>query len=107
ASTESISAASATVVASGPDSDMPNHDAAPSSAGSRARPGLIPTRPQFADGMRIEPSPSVPWAIGTIPEATAAPEPPDEPPGVRERSHGFRVMPNVESVVGKMHSSGT
>ena len=33
--------------------------------------------------MRIEPPPSLAWAIGTMPAATAAALPPDEPPGVR------------------------
>lgn len=58
-----------------------------------ARVGLNPTRPQLEAGMRIEPPPSLPWAPGTMPAATAAPEPPDEPPGVREVSHGLRVGP--------------
>ena len=31
--------------------------------------------------MRIEPPPSLPWASGTMPAATAAAAPPDEPPG--------------------------
>ena len=44
--------------------------------------------------MRIEPPPSVPSASGTIPAATAAPEPPLEPPGVRSSDHGLRVSPN-------------
>ena len=41
--------------------------------------------------MRVEPPPSLAWAIGTMPAATAAAEPPDEPPGVRVGSHGLRV----------------
>ncbi len=32
-----------------------------------------------------------PMASGHIPAATAAAEPPLEPPGVRRRSHGFLV----------------
>ena len=43
--------------------------------------------------------PSLPCATGTVPEATAAADPPDEPPGERSRSQGLRVMPYVESVV--------
>ena len=50
---------------------------------TRPRTGLRPTRPQQAAGIRVEPPPSLPWAIGTMPAATAAPEPPLEPPGVR------------------------
>ena len=41
----------------------------------------------------MEPPPSPPVAIGTSRAATAAPEPPLEPPGVRERSQGLRVTP--------------
>src|SRR4051812_38660981 len=43
--------------------------------------------------MRIEPPPSPPVANGTTPAATSAAEPPLDPPGVRETSHGLRVMP--------------
>jgi hypothetical protein len=46
----------------------------------RPREGLKPNRPQQAAGMRIEPPPSLAWAIGTTPEAVAAAAPPDEPP---------------------------
>jgi len=41
--------------------------------------------------MRMEPPVSEPSAIGTMPAATAAPDPPLEPPGTREISHGLRV----------------
>src|SRR3712207_3298639 len=44
--------------------------------------------------MRIEPPPSVPSATGTIPAATAAALPPDEPPVFRDMSNGFRLGPN-------------
>ena len=43
--------------------------------------------------MRIEPAPSPAEAIGTRPAATAEPEPPLEPPGVRCGFQGFRVTP--------------
>ena len=49
--------------------------------------------PVSAAGWRIEPPVSVPIAHGTRPAATAAAEPPEEPPGTRERSHGFSVGP--------------
>src|SRR6185436_20788613 len=45
--------------------------------------------------MRIDPPPSPPVAQGTIPIATAADDPPLEPPGVRARFHGFRVVPKT------------
>ncbi len=41
----------------------------------------------------MDPPPSLPVAMVTRPPATAAADPPDEPPGVRVRSHGLRVMP--------------
>ena len=54
---------------------------------------LKPKSPQYADGMRIDPPPSLPVQIGIMPTATAAAEPPDEPPGVRSGFHGLRVTP--------------
>ena len=44
-------------------------------------------------GMRIEPPPSPACATGTMPLATAAAEPPLEPPGVCARFHGLCVGP--------------
>src|SRR5919108_5275891 len=58
--------------------------------------GLSPTTPQNAAGWRTEPPVSVPSAATARPPATAAAEPPDEPPGTRERSHGFFVGKNPE-----------
>ena len=57
--------------------------------------------------MRIEPPASLPWASATMPAATAAPLPPDDPPGVIEGSHGLRVGPKRSgSVTGRMPNSG-
>ena len=57
--------------------------------------------------MRSEPPPSLPWATGSIPLATAAAAPPEEPPGVRSVSHGLRVGPAWRgSVVGRIPNSG-
>ena len=61
--------------------------------------GLSPTTPQRAAGWRIEPPVSVPIAQGAIPAATAAAEPPEDPPGTRVRSHGFRTGPNAQCSV--------
>jgi hypothetical protein len=42
-----------------------------------------------------------------MPDATAAPEPPLEPPGLRSRSQGLRVGPYAAgSVVGSSPNSG-
>ena len=43
----------------------------------------------------MDPPVSEPRAAGAIPEATAAAEPPEEPPGTRSRAQGLRVGPNA------------
>ena len=50
--------------------------------------------PQNAAGWRIEPPVSVPVAAGTRPAATAAAEPPEDPPGTRLGSQGLATGPN-------------
>ena len=92
ASISSRSRASATVEASGPNVERSIQ------FGIGSRPitplvGFRPTSPQQPAGMRIDPPPSVAVAIGAMPAAIAAPEPPDEPPGEASRCHGFRVAP--------------
>ena len=58
-------------------------------------------------GMRIEPPPSPPCASGTIPDATAAADPPLDPPGLRVTSHGLCVGPYASgSLVGNNPNSG-
>src|SRR5215207_9098661 len=44
--------------------------------------GLMPQMPVKAAGWRMEPPVSVPVAAGAMPAATAAADPPDDPPGV-------------------------
>src|ERR1051326_2147383 len=44
----------------------------------------------------MDPPVSEPSAIGTIPAATAAADPPLDPPGIRSVAHGFRTGPNAE-----------
>ena len=48
--------------------------------------------PQKEAGWRMEPPVSVPRVATAVPEATAAAEPPLEPPGTRVRSQGLRVI---------------
>ena len=73
----------------------------------RARVGFNPKRPQHDAGIRIEPPPSVACATGTMPAATAAAEPPLEPPGERSSRHGLRVTPyRCDSVEGDSPNSG-
>ena len=55
--------------------------------------GLKPTTPQKAAGRTTEPAVWVPMAAATIPSATAAADPLEEPPGVRPASRGFVVGP--------------
>ena len=75
--------------------------------GISPRSALSPNRPQQAAGMRIEPPPSLARATGTIPAATAAAAPPDEPPGVRSRSQRLRAGPNsADSVTAFAPNSG-
>src|SRR5712691_2090106 len=58
--------------------------------------GFKPTTPHSEAGCRTEPPVSEPNATGTMPAATAAAEPPDEPPGTRVVSQGFLTAPNAE-----------
>ena len=105
--TSSISALSATVRARAPITDRPSQPGTTGAEETRPRLGFIPTRPQHAAGIRIDPPPSDAVAAGTSPAATAAAEPPEDPPGVRSRRHGLRVIPLAcVTVQGKMSSSG-
>ena len=67
-------------------------------ARSETRPyvGFTPTVPQKAAGWRTEPPVSLPSATGTQSVATATTEPPEEPPGTRVGSCGFRDVPKAE-----------
>src|SRR5581483_3358697 len=56
----------------------------------------MPTTPHSAAGWRMLPPVSEPSAYGASPAATAAADPPEEPPGTRSRSHGLRVGKNAE-----------
>src|SRR5262245_42359584 len=52
--------------------------------------------PQSAAGWRMEPPVAEPRARGAKPAATAAADPPEEPPGTRVGSQGLRVGPKAE-----------
>src|SRR6185436_12412409 len=58
--------------------------------------GFTPTTPHSAAGWRIDPPVSEPSPSGAYPAATAAADPPLEPPGTRVTSCGLRVAPNAE-----------
>src|ERR1700742_4410120 len=64
------------------------------SSGSRPRDGFSPTSPLQDAGIRIEPPPSLAWAIGTTPAATNAAEPDDDAPAVWSVFHGLRTGPS-------------
>src|SRR6516225_10941235 len=93
--TDRSSALSRTVRVIGPSTDSVGHPRKPGNFGTSPNVGLSPTIPQKHDGILIEPPPSVPTESGAIPAATAAPDPPLDPPGVRSRFHGFLVSPNT------------
>ena len=61
--------------------------------GMRPNCPLMAASPVRQPGMRTEPPPSVPSAIGVMPAATEAAAPALDPPGVFCRFHGLRVMP--------------
>src|ERR1700744_3758225 len=65
--------------------------------------GFSPAVPQKLAGIGIYPPGADPTAATQSPPATAAPEPPVEPPGMRERSHGLRtggvIVPQAYSCV--------
>ena len=61
---------------------------------------MTATTPQKLPGWRIDPPVSEPSVTVAMPAATAAADPPDEPPGTREVSQGFLVVPKaLDSVV--------
>src|SRR5262249_30223933 len=61
--------------------------------------GFTPTVPVTAARCRIDPPVSVPIASGASYAATAAAEPPPDPPGIRCRSHGLCDGPYAECSV--------
>ena len=55
--------------------------------------GFSPTTPQMPAGCLMDPPVSDPSANIASSPATAAADPPDEPPGILSGSHGFLVGP--------------
>ena len=53
--------------------------------------GFSPTTPQKEAGCRTLPPVSLPRATVHCRADTAAADPPDDPPGTRDTSHGFAV----------------
>src|ERR1044072_8292043 len=92
AMTLSTMAQSSAVCASGPTVSSVNDSGIALARLTRPLGGLKPDVPQKCAGMRIEPPVSEPSANGTSRAPTAEPEPDDEPPVMRERSHGLRTL---------------
>ena len=67
--------------------------------------GRRPAMPVSAAGMRTEPPVSVPRAASAMSAATAAPEPPLEPPGMRAGFQGLRHWPATGLVETTPHAS--
>ena len=86
-------AASRTERTIGPRTGFSDEGNGPGPRPERPNVAFMPNSPLYDDGMRIDPPPSPPVHIGNSPAATAAAEPPEDPPGVFERSHGLRVTP--------------
>src|SRR5437763_15878127 len=97
--TRSSSAHSRTVFVTMPIWSMPEAKATRPLRPTRPYVGLSPTTPHSAAGCRTDPPVSEPSAAGTIRAATAAAEPPDDPPATQSRFHGLRVTPNAECSV--------
>ena len=57
---------------------------------------MTPTTPQNDAGWRMDPPVSEPSATTAVPCATAAAEPPLDPPGTRSGATGLRTGPNAE-----------
>src|SRR5688572_6112616 len=94
--TDMTRAASRTSRANGP--TWSRLDASARSPCRETRPyvGLNPTTPLNAAGSRIEPPVSDPSEADASPAATAAADPPEDPPGTRDGSQGLRVGKNPE-----------
>jgi hypothetical protein len=61
--------------------------------GTRPAVGFKAARPQKCAGSRTDAPESVPIPKALAPHAIAAASPPDDPPGVRDTSYGFEVLP--------------
>src|SRR5436190_22543357 len=79
----------------GPSTDSGDQPKTRRSAGTTPGEGRKPTTPQNAAGVRSEPPVSEPVHTGSMSQASATAEPPDEPPEVRHGSNGLPVAPQT------------
>src|SRR4051794_25237140 len=84
---------SATVRAMGPTWSKVEARGKQPAVGTSPNVGLKPTVPQQADGALIDPAVSEPSAASAIPAASAAAEPPLDPPAMRPGATGFGTVP--------------
>ena len=103
----SMRATSVTFRAIGPSTQRVSKACSRLPLGTTPGPGLNPTTPLNPAGVRKLPPRSFPVASQACPLASAAPDPPDEPPALRFKFHGFRVIPLTELNVCPPAHSGT
>src|SRR5437773_4474554 len=89
------SAVSATVRPIGPSTEITDQPSGRASFATSPGDGRMPTTPHSAPGMRSEPPVSEPVQIGSMSTASAAAEPPDEPPAFNAGSNGLPVAPHT------------
>ncbi|MNC84845.1 hypothetical protein D3C83_04130 [compost metagenome] len=87
--------ASATVRPIGPTTEIGVQPSERRSTGTSPGDGRKPTTPHFAAGMRSEPPVSEPVHTGSMSQASATADPPDEPPALRLGSKGLPVAPHT------------
>src|SRR5699024_10134898 len=93
--TDSSSARSLTLRAIGPCTLIRSHGLVNGHVGPRPGAGRSPTMLQNEAGVRSQPPKSLASASGTMPLATAAEDPPLEPPAERVVSYGLSVVPKT------------
>src|SRR6476620_10840765 len=95
----SMAAVSRTARLTTPSMVAPIHPSPSGSWVTRPRLGFNPTSPHSLAGTRMDPPPSLAWAIGTMRAATADAEPPDEPPVECAGFQGLRHGPYASGSV--------
>ena len=93
----SVHQASSTLRASGPTQSQVGLSGTTPVSDTSPHDGLRPTRPQQAEGMRIDPPVSDPIDTWHMPVAAATAPPPVEPPATCDGSCGWRTGPKPES----------
>src|SRR5512142_348966 len=87
--------ASSTLRPMGPTTEMGVQPSSLRTLGTTPGDGRKPTTPHLAAGMRSEPPVSEPVHSGSMSQASAAAEPPEEPPALRFGSKGLPVAPHT------------